>query len=153
MRRISLALCLGLVAGLVGLSAQTAPVPKTDRAVGDKAVTVTGCVAEGTEAGSYTLASAPIVATLASSPTTAGTAGTAGTTGTAKSTSMEHSALYQLKGENLKDLVGHQVEAVGTTSDDKRVDKSASVGASAATKDTRPILTVTSVKLLSATCP
>jgi hypothetical protein len=150
MKRISLALCVGLAAGLVGLSAQTAPVPKTDRAVSDKAMTVTGCVAEGTEAGTYTLASATIVGNLPSSPTTAGTAGT---TGTEKSASMEHSASYQLKGENLKDLVGHQVEAVGTTSGDKRVDKSASAEAPATTKDTRPILTVTSVKLLSATCP
>ena len=79
MKRISLAVSVGLVAGLVGLSAQTAPVAKTDRALNDRTVTVTGCVAEGTEAGSYTLTSAKMSGNLASSPTTAGTAGTQGT--------------------------------------------------------------------------
>ena len=58
MKRMSLAVTVGLVAGLMGLSAQTAPVAKTDRALNDRTLTVTGCVAEGIEAGSYTLKSA-----------------------------------------------------------------------------------------------
>jgi len=152
MKRISLGLSVALVAGFVGLSAQTAPIPNTDRTAIDKAVTVTGCVAAGTEADSYTLSRATIVGNLASSPTTVGTAGTAGTTGTEKSSSMEHSASYQLKGDNLKDLVGHQIEATGTASDAKRTDKPASVGTADTTKETLPIFTVTSAKSVSATC-
>ena len=149
MKRISLGLSVALVAGFVGLSAQTAPIPNTDRTAIDKAVTVTGCVAAGTEADSYTLSRATIVGNLASSPTTVGTAGT---TGTEKSSSMEHSASYQLKGDNLKDLVGHQIEATGTASDAKRTDKPASVGTADTTKETLPIFTVTSAKSVSATC-
>jgi hypothetical protein len=106
MKRISLAVSVGLVAGLVGLSAQTAALAKTDIGMNDRTVTVTGCVAEGIEAGSYTLTSATIIANLASPPTTAGTAGTRGTE---KRASMEHSAWYQLKGEDLKAHVGHKV--------------------------------------------
>jgi hypothetical protein len=148
MKRISLAVSVGLVAGLVGLSAQTAPVAKTDRALNDRTVTVTGCVAEGTEAGSYTLTSAKIIDTLPSSST----AGTAGTLGTEKSASIEHRAWYQLKGGDLKPHVGHKVEATGTTSD-KPTDTSASVGTTDTIKGTPSTLTVTSVKMLSTTCP
>jgi hypothetical protein len=150
MKRISLAVSVGLVAGLVGLSAQTAPVDKSDRATNDRTVTVTGCVAEGTEAGSYTLTSAKVSGNLASSPTTAGTAGTQGTE---KSTSMEHRTSYQLKGGELKAHVGHKVEVTGTTSDDKRTDKSANVGTTDTMKDIPSTLTVKSVKMLSTTCP
>jgi hypothetical protein len=149
MKRISLAVSVGLVAGLVGLSAQTAALAKTDIGMNDRTVTVTGCVAEGIEAGSYTLTSATIIANLASPPTTAGTAGTRGTE---KRASMEHSAWYQLKGEDLKAHVGHKVEATGTISDNKRTDTSARVGTTDAKKDTPSTLTVTSVKMLSTTC-
>ena len=149
MKRITLAVSLGLVAGLVGLSAQTPPVDKTDRATNDKPVTVTGCVAEGASA-IYTLTNAQVTAPLASAPTTAGTAGTQSTE---KSASMEHSASYQLKGGDLKAHVGHRVEVTGTTTDDKRTDKSANVGTTDTTKDMPSILTVKSVKMLSPTCP
>jgi hypothetical protein len=149
MKNISLALSVALVAGFVGLSAQTAPLPKADRAAIDKAITVTGCVAAGTEADSYTLQRATMVGNLASSPTTAGTSGA---TGTEKSSSMERGVSFQLKGDNLKDLVGHQVEAIGTTSDAKRTDKAESVGTPDPKKETLRILTVTSVKSVSATC-
>ena len=149
MKRITLAASLGLVAGLVGLSAQTAPVDKTDRVINDKPVTVTGCVAEGAS-GRYTLTNAQMTGTMASSPTTAGTAGTQTTE---KSASMEHSASYQLKGGDLKAHVGHKVEVTGTTSDDKRTDKTANVGTTDATKDMLSTLTVKSVKMLSTTCP
>ena len=152
MKRISLALSIALVAGFAGLSAQTAPIPTTDRAGIDKAVTVAGCIAAGAEAGSYTLSRATIVANPASSRMLAGTTGTAGTAGTEKSSSMEHTASYQLKGDNLKELIGHQVEAIGTTSGAQRTDKAASVGAPDTTKEALPILTVTSVKSVSATC-
>jgi hypothetical protein len=150
MNRISVAVSVGLVAGLVGLSAQTAPVATTDGAVNDKTVTVTGCVAEGTDAGSYTLTKAKSIDTLLSTSTMAGTAGTLGTE---KSASMEHRAWYHLKGENLKAHVGHKIEATGTTSDEKRPDTSASVGTTDTTKHTPSTLTVKSVKMLSTTCP
>jgi hypothetical protein len=150
MKRISLALSLGLVAGLVGLSAQTTPADKTDRAKNDRAVTVTGCVAEGTEAGSYTLTNAKVSGNPAASPTTTGTAGTERAE---KSSSMEHSGSYQLKGGDLKAHVGHKVEVTGTTSDDKRTDKSANAGTTATTKDMPSTLTVKSVKMVSTTCP
>jgi hypothetical protein len=149
MKRITLGLSMGLIVGLVALSAQTVRVPKTDRAVTDKAVTITGCVVEGTEAGSHTLEGATIVGNLVSRSTTAGTTGTART---AKSTSMEHSATYQLKGADLKDFVGRQVEAIGTTSDDTRTDKRASIGFPDTTKDVGPMLTVTSMRVLLETC-
>jgi hypothetical protein len=58
-----------------------------------------------------------------------------------------------LKGENLKAFVGQQVEATGTTSDDKRSDKSASVGPTATVKDAPSTFSVQSVKMLSSTCP
>jgi hypothetical protein len=149
MKRITLAVSLGLVAGLVGLSAQTPPVDKTDRAINDKPVTVTGCVVEGASA-SYTLTNAQVTGPLASAPTTAGTAGTQSTE---KSASMEHGTSYQLKGGDLKAHVGHRVEVTGTTSDEKRTDKSANVGTTDTTKDMPSILTVKSVKMLSTTCP
>ncbi len=149
MKRMSLAVTVGPVGGLMGLSAQTAAVAKTDRALSDRTLTVTGCVAEGIEAGSYTLTSATILANLASRPTTAGTAGTLGTE---KSASMEHRAWYQLKGDDLKAHVGHKVEATGTTSDNKRIDTSARVGTTDAKKDPPSTLTVTSVTMLSTTC-
>jgi hypothetical protein len=149
MKRITLAVSLGLVAGLVGLSAQTPPVDKTDRAINDKPVTVTGCVAE-VASGGYALTNAQVTGALASAPTTAGTAGTQSTE---KSASMEHSASYQLKGGDLKAHVGHRVEVTGTTSDDKRTDKSANVGTTDETKDMPSTLTVKSVKMLSTTCP
>src|SRR5437016_4423948 len=125
MRSISLAVSVGLVAGIVGLSAQTAQVAKTDRAMNDRTVTVSGCVTQGIEADSYTLTSATMSGNPAASPTTTGTAGTQGTE---KSASMEQSVSYQLKGGDLKAHVGHRVEVTGTTSDDKRTDKSANVG-------------------------
>jgi hypothetical protein len=149
MKRITLALSVGLIVGLVGLSAQTVRVPKTDRAVNDKAVTITGCVVEGADAGSYTLEGATIVGNHPSRSTTVGTTGTAGT---AKRWSMEHSATYQLKGADVKDFVGRQVEAIGTTSDDTRTDKRASIGFPDTTKDVGPMLTVTSMRVLLETC-
>jgi hypothetical protein len=149
MKRISLAVSVGLVAGLVGLSAQTAPVAKTERAKLDRTVTVTGCIAEGTEAGSYLLTGAKTAEDLASSPATAGTSGTIGA---GKSASMEHSTSYQLKGEDLKAFVGQQVEVSGTTIDGKRIGKSESLETPATVKNTPSIFTVQSVKMLSTTC-
>jgi hypothetical protein len=151
MKRITFAVSVGLVAGLVGLSAQTTPIAQTGVITKvDRTVTVTGCVAKGTEVGTYTLASARTAEDPVSSPTTAGTAGTAGTE---KSASMEHSTSYRLKGEDLSAFVGQQVEVTGTTGDDKRSDKGASAGTTATVKDARPTVTVQSVKMLSATCP
>jgi hypothetical protein len=150
MKTTGLALSFAIVAGFVGLAAQTVPIPKTDRALTDKAVTVAGCVAAGAEADTYTLQRATIVGSPgSSSPTPAGTSGAGGTE---KSSSMEHGASYQLKGDNLKVLVGQQVEAIGTTSDAQQPDKAASVGNPEPKKETLPILTVTSVKSVSATC-
>jgi hypothetical protein len=150
MKRISFAVSVGLVAGLVGLSAQTAPIAQTEGTKVDRTVTVTGCVAKGTEVGTYTLTSLKTAEDLASSPTTAGTAGTAGTE---KSASMEHSPSYRLKGEDLSAFVGQQIEVTGTTGDDKRTDKVASAGTTAAVKVARSTVTVQSVKMLAPTCP
>jgi hypothetical protein len=152
MKRISFAVSVGLVAGLVGLSAQTAPTAQAGVTKVDRTVTVTGCVAKGTEVGTYTLTSAKTAEDLASSPSPT-TAGTAGTAGTEKSASMEHSASYRLKGEDLSAFVGQQVEVTGTTGDDKRTDKGASTGTTATVKEARSTVTVQSVKMLSSTCP
>ena len=152
MNRMRLAISVGIVAGSAGvLSAQTGSTDYSwtdEKAVKNKAMLLTGCVAESGEAGHYLLTNAMMTGDHLSSTT-----GTAGMEGSVKDASMEHGLRYELKGENLKAHVGHKVEVTGTTNDGKTNKKDTNGSITGGTKDGPATLTVKSVKMLSTTCP
>jgi hypothetical protein len=156
MKRLMAAVCM---AGLMGTAAaaQTGSMPmgktgqgKTDQGKMGKSTTVTGCVAEGSETGRYT---------LANGTTTGDTTGKS----------------YDLIGGDLKAHVGHKVEVTGTIADGKamgkdkmmakdKMEKGEGEGEHKMAKDTmakdtmgtagtRSTLQVKSVKMIAATCP
>jgi hypothetical protein len=139
------------MAGLMGTAAAaqhgTMPMGKKDTSKTDqskmaqdkmgKSTIVTGCVAEGSETGRYTL-----------------------TNGTTKSDATGKS--YDLIGGDLKAHVGHKVEVTGTTADGKAMGKDKMMSKDKmekgegehkmATADAHSALQVTSIKMLAATC-
>jgi hypothetical protein len=109
------------------------------------AVTVTGCVAEGS-GGHFMLNNATMSHDMKSGSAMSGSGAAAA--GAASSTA--NTASYMLMGgENLKAHVGHKVEVTGSLGLAKPDEKSAG-----AMKDTKAQeLKVQSVKMVSATCP
>jgi hypothetical protein len=147
MKRLMMALCC-VCAVAVAPAAQTPPTEKPDKdkmmdtAAKKGAVTVTGCVAAGTEPGSFMLKEATKEGDPAGAPT----------------------ASYSLMGGELKPHVGHKVAVTGTM--DAKSGMSA-MGKGGMAKDTMPketmakpketdkamTVNVKSVKMIAATCP
>ena len=151
MNRKSLVASVGFVAGLAAaLSAQaTSSNGKVDQKTIDSIrVKVIGCVADGSEAGHYRLTNA-----FLSGDDIASTAGTAGKAGSGKDVSFENSPSFDLIGGRFKAHVGHKVEVIGITGDTKlnnRDSFSSAIGSSTHEKAT---LTVSSLKMMAASCP
>lgn len=151
MSRNSLVASLGLVAGLVaGLSAQaTSPNNKVnEKTIQSIRIRVIGCVAGGSEAGRYRLTHAVL-----SGDDTKSKAGTAGKAGSGKDVSFENSPSFDLIGGSFKAHLGHKVEVVGITSDTKLNNSDSLRSAIGSSTREQATLTVSSVKMIAATCP
>ena len=107
-----------------------------------------GCVVGGSEAGHYRLINA-----VPSGDDRPSTAGTGGKTGSGKDISFENSPSFDLIGGRVKGHVGHKVEVVGITSDTKLNNSDAFNSAIGSSTHEKATLTVTSVKMVAATCP
>jgi hypothetical protein len=151
MNRYSLVASVGLVGGLaVALSAQVTSSngKENQKTIQSIRVKVVGCVVGGTDAGHYRLSNAVL-----SGDDILATAGTAGKAGSGEDVSFENSPSFELIGGHLKAHVGHKVEVIGITSDSKLNNSdsfSSAIGSSTREKAT---LTVSSVKMIAATCP
>jgi hypothetical protein len=152
MNRMSLAMSVGLVAGLAtALSAQTASsnYGKVDQKIIQSiTVKVTGCIAAGSESGHYILTDAVI-----SGDDVTSTAGTAGKEGSEKDVSIEHGPSYDLEGGYPKAHLGHKVEVTGIRGDAKLSSRDPLRSAIGSAKYQKETLTVKSVKMISALCP
>jgi hypothetical protein len=151
MHRDSLVASFGLVAGLAAALSAQAPSPsgKADqKTIQSIRVTVIGCVVGGSEAGHYRLTNAVL-----SGDDIPSTAGTAGKAGSGKDVSFENSPSFDLIGGRVKGHVGQKVEVVGITSDTKLNDSDAFNSAIGSSTHEKATLTVTSVKMIAATCP
>ena len=146
MRRLVIA---GALASLIAWSGAPAQAEQADQAreAKGKSVTLTGCLAKGDTADSFTL-------------TNARTAGaTAGTTGEKEAAKASAASTYHLspgKTPKMEAHVGHTVEITGTL-EAMPADKSAkpgeaAPGASAKTKDAMQHVTVTGFKHVSGSC-
>jgi hypothetical protein len=150
MNRHHLVASFGLVAGLAAtLSAQA---PSSNGKVDQKAiqsirVKVTGCVASGSDASHYRLTNAVL-----SGDDIPSTTGTGGKAGSGKDVSFENSPSYDLIGSDLKVHVGHRVEVIGITSDTKLNNSDSFSSAIGSSTHEKATLTVSSVKMLAATC-
>jgi hypothetical protein len=151
MHRNSLVASFGLVAGLAAALLAQAPSPsgKADqKTIQSIRVTVIGCVVGGREAGHYRLTNAVL-----SGDDIPSTAGTAGKAGSGKDVSFENSPSFDLIGGRVKGHVGHKVEVVGITSDTKLNDSDSFNSAIGSSTHEKATLTVTTVKMIAATCP
>ena len=151
MKRNSLVAFFGLVAGLA--AAVSAQAPSSNGQVDQKTiqsikVKVIGCVAGGTEAGRYLLTNA-----FLSGDDIPSTAGTAGKAGSGKDVSFENSPSYELIGGHLNAHLGYKVEVIGITSDTKLNNSDLFSAAIGSSKHQQATLTVSSVKMIAATCP
>ena len=158
MKRFNSALLAVLVTGSV--VAVATPVTASEKA-GTTKVTVSGCVATGERAGQFVLTSTEPV--LAPEPVATGTTGAPILD---RPAAMEHQPSYALKGDNLKEHLGHKVEVTGTTpaiaeTGAKAAEASPATptptpttGASTASATSAPlaILDVTTIKMIAATC-
>ena len=159
MNRLKIAMFAVLVTGsAVALAAQGEAVDKATPSSksGKTDVTVTGCVAAGTQAGHFVLTDAAAVP--AATPSTTGTSGAAAADAPAV---MASPTSYDLKGGNLKPHVGHKVEVTGTTWQNAAAHgaeattaapATPSPDAAAATSTPGATLEVKSVKMLSTSC-
>ena len=151
MSRQSLVASFALVAALVAaLSAQgtSSNSDVNQKTIQSIRVKVIGCIAGGREAGQYRLTDAVL-----SGDDIPSTAGTAGKAGSGKDVSFENSPSFDLIGGRVKGHVGHQVEVVGITSDTKLNDSDAFNSTIGSSTHERATLTVSSVKMMAATCP
>jgi hypothetical protein len=157
MNRMKCAAAVAIAVGCtVALSAQAVSVDKdkADQARMNSPVTVTGCVAKGTEAGHYVLTNAVLAPEKASSATGATSAPSID-----KTASMAAGTSYALKGDKLEGHVGHKVEVTGTTWQEKATSttdiansKDTSNPTSAGSTSPQATLDVKTVKMLSTTC-
>ena len=151
MNRQSLVASFALVAGVVAaLSAQATSSNDTvnQKTIQSIRIKVIGCVAGGREAGHYRLTDAVL-----SGDDVPSTAGTAGKAGSGQDLSFENSPSFDLIGDRLKAHVGHKVEVIGITSDTKLNNSDSFSSAIGASTHERATLTVSSVKIIAATCP
>lgn len=147
----SLVASLGLVVGLA--AAVSAQATSTNGKVDQKSiqsirVTVIGCVASGKEAGQYRLTDA-----FASGDGVPSPVGTGGKAGSGQDVSFENSPSFDLIGGRLKAHVGHKVEVIGITSDTKMNNRDSFNSAIGSSTRETAMLTVSSVKMIVATCP
>ncbi len=151
MNRKGLVASLGLVAGVTAaLSAQPTSTNGTVdyKAIQSIRVKVIGCVASGKEAGQYRL-----INTFRSGDGVPSPTGTGGKAGSGQDLSFENSPSFDRIGSRLKAHVGHKVEVIGITSDTK-MNHSDSFNAAIGSSTREPAtLTVSSVKMIAATCP
>lgn len=151
MNRNCLVASAGFVAGLAAaLSAQaTSSNGKVDqKTIHSIRVTVIGCVAEGSDAGHYRLTNA-----FLSGDDIPSTAGTKGKAGSGKDVSFENSPAFDLIGGHLHAQVGHRVEVIGITSDTKLNNSDSFSSAIGSSSHEKATLTVSSVRMIAATCP
>jgi hypothetical protein len=151
MHRKRLVASFGLVVGVASaLSAQTpSSNDKVDQdAIQSIRVRVIGCVARGPAVGRYRLTNAVL-----SGDDLPSTTGTVGTAGSGKDVSFEDSPSYDLLGGHLEAHMGHKVEVVGITSDTKLNHSDAFSSAIGSSTRQKATLTVTSMKMMGATCP
>jgi hypothetical protein len=151
MNRQILVASFGLVAGVAAALSAQAPSSngKADqKTIQSIRVRVIGCVAGGTEAGRYLLTHA-----FLSGDDIPSAVGTVGKAGSGKDVSFENSPSYDLIGGQFKAHVGHKVEVIGITSDTKLNHSESFSSAIGASTHEKATLTVSSVKLLAATCP
>ena len=149
MNRMKCAAAVAFAVGCtVALSAQAVSVDKdkADQARMNSPVTVTGCVANGKEAGQYLLTNAVIAPEKASSATGATSAPSFD-----KTASMVAGASYTLKGDHLDAHVGHKVEVTGTTWHEKAT-STTEIASSKDSTSPQTTLDVKTVKMLSTTC-
>ena len=154
MKYLSLGILVLVSAATVG--AQQYPAPKADDKVAKDAkdLTVTGCVAAGTEPNSFIL-TAKAAGSDAAAPAAAPTTPPADAAATAAST-----VVYRLDSpEKVKAHLGHQVEVTGRLDDKKGSDTKEATPAPDATqpagtsgKQPSLKLNVKAVKMLSASC-
>jgi len=148
MKRVMLAMCMAACGGSLMVSAQGGAMDKGQMMKGG-AMTVTGCVAAGKTMGTYML-------------TDAMSSGMMDKDKMSKPGMMDKDRMmmssYELMGGELKPHIGHKVEVMGTMdkaqmemmgkmSDKEKMDKE-KMGSMMPMK-----LQVTSVKMISATCP
>lgn len=112
-----------------------------------KTTTMTGCVAAGTEPGTFTLTNVTREAAPAAKSAPAGTSGTA--------KPMAESVMLMGNKVNLSNHVGHKVSVTGTPSDHGAHGKTEKPGDHAKmpqTSASQTMLTVTSLKMVAASC-
>ena len=157
MNRMKCAAAVAIAVGCtVALSAQaiSGDKDKADQTSMNSPVTVTGCVANGNEAGHYVLTNAVLTPETAPSAAGATSASTID-----KTASIPAGTSYALKGDMLEGHVGHKVEVTGTTWQEKATSttdiansKDTSNPTSAGSTSPQATLDVKTVKMLSTTC-
>jgi len=143
--------CLCVVASVTAALSAQAPLPagKADRkTIQSIRVHVIGCVVGSRLGEDYRLTNA-----MLSGDDVAATTGTAGKVGSGKDVSFENSPSYDLIGGEIKGHLGHKIEVVGITSDTKMNNSDSFSSAIGSSSHERATLTVTSVRMIAATCP
>ena len=142
---------LRLVAALAAAVSAQAPASNgtvDHRPIQSIRVTVIGCVAGSSEAGHYRLTDVVL-----SGDAIASTAGTVGRAGSGTDVSFENSPSFDLIGGHLKEHIGHKVEVIGITSDTELNHSDAFRSAIGSSTHEKATLTVSSLKMIAATCP
>lgn len=146
MRRLVIAGALASLIAWAGAPAQAEQADQTRDAKGKK-ITLTGCLAKGDTADSFTLTSARM---------SGATAGTTGEKGAAKESAASTYHLSPGKTQKMEAHVGHTVEITGTLEampgDKSDKPGEAAPGASAKTKGAMQHVAVTGFKHVSGTC-
>ena len=157
MNRLKQTMCVVLVAGsgvVLGAQAGTADKPSDPKAAvaltpATPVFTARGCIAKDAERGRYRLTNAEVVPN-----TTPVATGTSGAPTLDAPSSMEEPTTYTLYGNNLKAHLGHRVEVTGTASRTRVTDAKPTANAPATPAiEWRSTIDVTSLKMLSTTCP
>lgn len=143
--------CLCVIASVTAALSAQAPLPagKADRkTIQSIRVHVIGCVVGSRLGDDYRLTNA-----VMSGDDAAATTGTAAKVGSGKDVSFENSPSYDLIGGEIKGHLGHKIEVVGITSDTKMNNSDSFSSAIGSSSHERATLTVTSVRMIAATCP
>jgi len=151
MHRNNLIACVGLGLGLTAVVSAQAPSPRGtagQKTIYSISVNVIGCVVAGGAADQYRLTNAVL-----SGDDVPSAAGTTGKVGSGKDVSFENSPSFDLIGGHVRAHMGHKVEVVGITSDTKLNNSDAFSSAIGSSSHERATLTVTSVRMIAATCP